>query len=368
MKSTHLKTLRELLATLVVFGILPRASKAVVYEPIDLGALGAYTSAASDVSENGYVTGKSRVDYTTDHAFLWHGGTMIDLTPGISTDCEGRRVNCMGHVTGNVGNGEYAFLYRNGGLIDLGTLGQRIWAEDLNDADQVVGRSRRADGITRAFMWDNGTITDLGSFTDTSESYATGINNQGQITGYADTIAAPYILQLHAFIWQDKVFTDLGTLEPSNHGDSYAAAINELGQVVGRSEYGAGDYRHAFLWDATYGMTDLGTFGGIGSLATDVNNMGQVVGSSQDGSGLWQPFLWQDGVMTDLNELLDPGSGWEITYAYGINDQGWIAGYGKNPDGKGRAVLLVPEPGSILLVLSGTAVLRHRRRSRQVGL
>ena len=34
--------------------------------------------------------------------------------------------------------------------------------------------------------------------------------------------------------------------------------------------------------------------------------------------------------MTDLNTLIDPSSGWMLEEATGINDNGWIVGYGYN--------------------------------------
>ena len=40
-------------------------------------------------------------------------------------------------------------------------------------------------------------------------------------------------------------------------------------------------------------------------------------------------FLWQDGVLTDLNDLIPPGSDWELLVAYDINDYGQIVGYGR---------------------------------------
>jgi probable HAF family extracellular repeat protein len=45
--------------------------------------------------------------------------------------------------------------------------------------------------------------------------------------------------------------------------------------------------------------------------------------------------------MRDLNNLLPPNSGWELTQALGINDKGQIVGYGTH-DGQIRAFLLTP--------------------------
>jgi uncharacterized membrane protein len=39
-------------------------------------------------------------------------------------------------------------------------------------------------------------------------------------------------------------------------------------------------------------------------------------------------FLYQNGVLFDLNALLASTAGWELTAAYGINDAGQIVGTG----------------------------------------
>ena len=93
---------------------------------------------------------------------------------------------------------------------------------------------------------------------------------------------------------------DLGTL-----GGTYSSArgINERGQVVGSNTIGSGESR-AFLWQNGV-LTDLGTLGGpsIGSTANAINNQGQVVGASGTSTGELHAFLWQDGIMTDLGVL-----------------------------------------------------------------
>jgi len=46
--------------------------------------------------------------------------------------------------------------------------------------------------------------------------------------------------------------------------------------------------------------------------------------------------------MVDLNTLLPPATGWLLTDAYSIDNQGAIVGVGTRPDGQARAYLLAP--------------------------
>ena len=60
--------------------------------------------------------------------------------------------------------------------------------------------------------------------------------------------------------------------------------------------------------------------------------------------------------MYDLNTLIPPGTGWTIDDAYAINDSGWIAATGTNPNvnaGAEQALLLTPTPEPASLAILG---------------
>jgi len=79
-------------------------------------------------------------------------------------------------------------------------------------------------------------------------------------------------------------------------------------------------------------MTDLGTLpGDVFSVAFSINNGGQIVGQSCDASGNCRAFLWQNGVMTDLNTVIPPNSPLYLLSANDVNDRGEIAGQGYDP-------------------------------------
>ena len=84
---------------------------------------------------------------------------------------------------------------------------------------------------------------------------------------------------------------------------------------------------HAFLWQNDV-MTDLGTLAGdYSSYGNSINDEGQIVGVSCDINGNCSPFLWQNGTMTDLNTLIPTNSNLYLLSASTINDRGEIVGY-----------------------------------------
>ncbi|HTH48404.1 MAG TPA: immunoglobulin domain-containing protein, partial [Candidatus Limnocylindria bacterium] len=127
---------------------------------------------------------------------------------------------------------------------------------------------------------------------------------------------------------------------PANHlSDAYS--INASGHAVGEMSLTAGSaLKHAFRYTGG-GLEDLGTLGGTSSSAYDLNATDQVVGTSTTASGEAHAFVWQGGVMTDLNTLLPSGSGWVLTRANAINDLGQIVGTGIL-NGTAHAFLLSP--------------------------
>jgi probable HAF family extracellular repeat protein len=246
----------------------------------DLGTLGGASSKAFGINQRGDVVGQSETADGRTHAFLSRNGRMTDLgTLPFDDDSVAYGINRSGAVVGYsqhsrpratldengtqsfvgllpgarfsyayainsngdvVGESGHAFLYQDGTMIDLGTLGgYGSAARGINDDGAIVGESITANGDTHAFLFEDGTMTDLGTLPGDDESVAYGINDSEAIVGYS--------LRTHpqAVLFDNGTVTTLGILPGGRF--SYAYGINRKGEVVGESGTASGD-GHAVLW------------------------------------------------------------------------------------------------------------------------
>jgi len=170
-----------------------------------LGTLGGKESDAVAINDRGKIVGQSPTKGSTwpEHGFLWEDGKMTDLGP----DNWPLAINNRGEIIfwwGRTGS-----VWRNGRFVTLGTLGGK-WkdAVAINDGGQVVGRSsaKVARGTQgHAFVSENGVMTDLGTLDGGKASGAVAINNKGQIVGNSDTgepgRGGYYDPPSHAVLW-----------------------------------------------------------------------------------------------------------------------------------------------------------------------
>jgi probable HAF family extracellular repeat protein len=171
-------------------------------------------------------------------------------------------------------------------------------------------------------------------------------------------------------------------LDDLGGGTSYATGINNSGQVVGWADAAVG--YQAFVTDTNgTGITNLGTLGGDESKAVSINDFGQVIGHASAASGDDHAFIYSNGGMTDLS-LLDVVVSAEWTYInlIDINNNGQILGYGYLNNGERETFLLsftpdtvftpqpifipsIPEPETYAMLLAGLGLIGFMARRRK---
>jgi len=353
------------------------------YKPIDVGTFGGPSSYLNALFDGGFfssanVMNKSgafagwadtptkdsfpafcfNFDCYVSHALKWHDGSSTDLS-SLADDWSSAAtwINNTGEIVGFSQNGiidpaigfpeEHAVLWRDGQMIDLGTLGgNQSIASAINNRGQVAGLALNAtpdpfsiydllfygsaNGTqTRAVLWDrDGSMQDLGTLGG-PDAFAVLVNDRGQVTGwsYTNSTVNPTtgLPTFHPFLWEKgKGMKDLGTL-----GGTIAQAVNgmnERGEVVGATTLAGDQTWHPFLWNGKR-LIDLGTFGGDTGEAVWINDAGDVVGIAQEpascSNGDGHAFLWRNGVLHDLGTT----AGLENSEADFINSKGQVVGF-----------------------------------------
>jgi len=348
----------------------------------DLGALpGGNLSAASAINARGWIVGFSQtveldpvLDVPAGHAVLWNDNQPIDLgTLDTGVQSEANYLDNGGTVVGMstidttfdpfacIGpfcSPTHAFIWKNGVMQDLGTLGGPdsfiFFGGGCNiQRSYLVAGSSYTDGIKipatgfptqHAFLWQNGKMTDVPTLGGTY-AFAECANNQGQVMGQSnltgdpgcDGISPQFSCDEHAFLWDHGTLTDLGTL-----GGTFSLAnwIDNTGEVVGGATTPGDQAFHATLWKNAV-ITDLGTLDGdCFSQAWAINSKGQIVGQSFNcDTGNFRTVLWDKGSIFDLSIA--------STEPLNINDKGEISGVYlpagcQNSDLCSHAFVLVP--------------------------
>jgi probable HAF family extracellular repeat protein len=194
----------------------------------------------------------------------------------------------------------------------------------------------------RAVIWKNAAVHELPLLASDLNGVPTGINDYGQIVGFAGTGECANEF-FHAMLWENGTPKDLGNLGGINNNQ--AQFINNRGQVVGLSDLPGDLTGHAFVWQNGV-MSDLGTLSGdVSSAGFAINDKDQIVGQSCDANFNCRAFFWNNGVMDDLNTLTLADSPLYLAVAYGLNSRGEITGLGITNMGEAHAYLAIPSNG-----------------------
>jgi len=305
-----------------------------------LSTLGGTGGVGEAINNKTWITGAANLPGdTTQHATLWRRGVITDLGTlgGPSSRVVGGVKNTRGEVAGGSETsisdplGEMfcttfvanfsgqsliclGFVWRNDVMTPLPTLGgnNSFAFGGVNNRGQIAGFAENAvqdPACTppevldfEAVIWGpkEGEIQELPPLAGDSVGIATEVNNHGQAVGATALCSAFVTGIVHAVLWRNGAAIDLGDL--GSQIGNWAYAINDRGQVVGAGGVTGGNTWHAFLWQDGE-MTDLGVLpGDFMSQANGMNNKGQVVGTSCNDVSfdICHGFLWQDGAMTDL--------------------------------------------------------------------
>jgi probable HAF family extracellular repeat protein len=323
---------RWMLAILSIVATLSHAEPPARWTILNLGDLagGVGGSTALAINNRGEVAGYATAAVPggfQQHGFLWKDGVMRDLglTPS-STISTAEELNDRGTVMGGDGVGG-SYLWKDGAWSRI-TFGGSV--NDLNKFEAMTGAYSPIAGRTHAFIFRDGVVQDLGTL---GGRFASGfaINDRGEVAGHS-TIAGESAL--HAFVYRDGALQDLGSL-----GGFFTVAnsINNRGVVVGTSVDASGNAL-AFVHDGTSmrRFLDLPP----PQQATAINDRGAIVGDlGQNGS-----YLYDNGVVTRLESIPEvQAGGWTRLIPTGINDRGWITGWGmRSGGGSTKAFVLMP--------------------------
>jgi probable HAF family extracellular repeat protein len=324
--------------------------------PIDLGTLGGANSAVAWPNKNnrGLIAGISETadmnpfneawscaqanfPTITNHVclgFVWQAGVMSSLAPlpgGIDSYAAG--TNNRGEVAGWAENGVHDSTCNN-----------------APPANQVLQ--------FEAVVWgpELGELTQLSPLAADPDSAATAINDKGQIVGISGLCsnAVGGTSAQHAVLWENKTATPISI---GNFDGGVAwntpTAINSRGQVVGfanqQGTQGSAFNPIAFFWDKQRGIEPIPPIGDdTNSWAWGINSHGMAVGQSFGGADdpTGRAFLYENGVTTDLNTLIQANSSLQLELANDITEEGEIVGFARDAKtGSTVAFLAVPVAG-----------------------
>src|SRR6266480_2370991 len=305
------------------------------YHVSNLDTLGGTSSGGNSINDQSWVAGYSRLpDNQSRHAALWRNGSILDL---------GTLGGPNSSVTWNVKNTE--------GII-VG-ISQTDAPDPLGEAwssAAFYGPPYHVGFINLGFVWEQGQMRGLPTFAGGNNGFATGANNLDQVVGWAENdvhdpaCVSPQVLQFRPAMWGLGPPDQIHEL-PLISGDSSGAAtaINDNGQIVGISgicdqAVGRHTAKHAVLWQ-NGAVTDIypNPPAPWWNTPTAINQRGDVVGFAGDPAfvegDVLHAFMWtrEDGIR-QLKPLPNRTPTHVDSEAYGINEARQVVGISCDAD------------------------------------
>ncbi len=331
----------------------------IIASPLDCG-LGTVNTFGLGLNEHGAVVGYYKCplwDHT--EAFLWtaeEGFVTLQRPQGVSSAIA-VDINDEGVICGTLlvsGLGFRGFVYDKGEWTILPPVvdqpGPWSSAAAINNAGTVVGQRSITEelGPQNAYIWsaEEG-FTDLGVMNG-PDSAATSISEKGLVAGRTGT----GVLN-EAFLWQRGKITILGSVPDGI--TSIPSAITDESVMVGwghipKDGFPFG-FAQAFRW-ASQEYQMLGTLPDhLHSASLDSSSKTDlIVGVSWIVDGIpnvSHGFIWDEGFMTNLDDLLPLLSGVSTRSAGAITSLGQIVADGTDSENNAIVLLVTPKESPV---------------------
>ncbi|MCH8824305.1 MAG: hypothetical protein IH984_12470 [Planctomycetes bacterium] len=270
---------------------------------------GVYSASAVDINDNGVICGTAWMFDIGQRGFVYEDGKMIILHPVVPDAgwSSANAINNAGVVVGQRSitenlSPQVAYMWsRNDGFVHLDGLEKLSSATAIN-GNFITGWTANTGEMKEGFLWDNGKVTLLGPIPGGFTSEAQSVTNNGIVVGKGRIpLKGAPVGASRAFVWELGKFTMPGTL-PDHARSSASDVSDEEQQVVGRS------------WNVD----------GVPTIE--------------------HGFIWQNGIMHNLNDFIPPESPVLIKSAARITNSGQIIANGDTENGEIVAIILTPSP------------------------
>lgn len=316
------------------------ASHAQQYDIYDLGPVGgSISTVVNGINNRSVVVGSASFDiFGGSRPAIFKTGMPPEpiYTPSYG---EATAINDRGDVVGFYieSSTTYGFVTNKDIVKTIPSVeGKDMLPLAINNKGEIVGISRGCcDGLTGAWVYRDGKLIDMGTLGGISAAF-TSINNRGDILGTRSTADGG-----DAFILSNgKIKSILPTLNTSS---ATPKAINNRGDVVGYFNGGAGAViGFAIINNKPYRI-EFGQY--LSGHAVSINDSGQVAGwHYRRDSTYFAGFIWEKGRITDIQDLPDvKAAGWKVIWdARAINNEGVVFGTGFRDFNKWHGYMLVP--------------------------